>query len=541
MKKLIVILLILISSIAYSQSGVGYLNYTIYNTNNSSYRGTYPNNDASFITLFSASTGTTIYKSGTTTAYNSLFYNQTFFTGVPNGGSYFGIQTTGYFVPKETGTYTFGIDGDDAVDFKLDGVVVTSFYGAHGFQGYHYGSINLVAGRSYAMTVRFQQVGGGWGMQLVWKRPSQSSYNVQSDECYSIQPASISPNLNVQFNLNFNSAITPTLFNANIYNLANNVFTLTSTNTPIAISASDTVVVSNSIDTAKTNGKYKTQYLQLTTSTNLNTLYNNVITVSDVYLAFQEYANQGLLGNQMGSSFTSAIQYINADVNFDGRFDETDCYLLLQHLTGKQSLVTSLPNLIKLYPKAEYDTINHTNWSSHAGTRNFLEFTLDTSKYNYKYNTSVSWLGDVNMSHSTSQTSGIASFSLKSTTISNEIYSSIVTQLIGDSIYATITLNPLQQQVVGTQYHLNYDNTLLKFQRVDFKTSGSPSNFGTDKGNYINFGSLITNGVGSLNSTTIYKIVFIPLSHLTNTLGLISITPIDAVSQNGTQLKIKMN
>ena len=211
MKKLFVTLLLtILSFITYSQSGVGYLNYTIYNTNTSNYRGTYPNNDADFVNLFNTSNGATIYKSGTTTAYNALYYYQTFFTGVPNGAGYFGIQTTGWFVPKETGTYTFGIDGDDAVDFLLDGVVVTSFYGPHGFGGYRYGTINLVAGRAYILKARFQQVGGGWGMYLIWKRPSQSTYNVQSDECYSTQPAT--PTKKGIANFNFNSNITATTF-----------------------------------------------------------------------------------------------------------------------------------------------------------------------------------------------------------------------------------------------------------------------------------------------------------------------------------------
>jgi len=541
MKKLIVLLFILISSIAYSQSGVGYLNYTVYNIVNNQV-GAYANNATNFVTMFDVTKGSSIYATGTSTAAKTLYFvNGWQPSGVPNGGAYTGIKITGYFVPKETGTYSFGIDGDDGVDFSLDGNVVTSFYGPHGFGGYRYGSVNLVAGKVYIFMARYQNWGGGWGLDLVWKRPSQSNWSIQPNEVYSTQPAVV-PSVNVQFNLNFNSTITPTLFNANIYNLANNTFTTTPNNTPTTISTSDTVVVNSSIDTVKVNNKYKTQYLQLTTSTNLNTLYSTIVTVSDVYSAFQEYSNQGLLGDQMGTSFTSAIQYINADVNFDGVFDEADCYLLLQHLTGKQSLVTSLPNLIKLYPKAEYDTINHTNWNLHAGTRNFLEFTPDSANNKNVYNVSVSWLGDVNMSHSTSQTAGIASFSLKPfTTVSNQIYSSIVTQLVGDSVYATITLNPLQQQVVGTQYHLNYDNTVLKFQRIDFKTAGTPSNFGTDKGDYINFGSLITNGMGSLSNTTVYKVVFTPITPITNTLGLITITPIDAVNQNGTQLQIKIN
>jgi len=125
------------------------------------------------------------------------------------------------------------------------------------------------------------------------------------------------------------------------------------------------------------------------------------------------------------------------------------------------------------------------------------------------------------------------------TPISNEINAYIVTELIGDSVYAYITIDPLQQELVGTQFKLNYDNSLLKFSSVSYKTKGSPTNYGTDKGDYINFGSLITDG-GTLDNTTEYKITFRPQTKLSNVLGLISIGFTDAVNKVGTPLKIKI-
>jgi hypothetical protein len=74
---------------------------------------------------------------------------------------------------------------------------------------------------------------------------------------------------------------------------------------------------------------------------------------------------------------------------------------------------------------------------------------------------------------------------------------------------------------------------------VSHKTKGSPTNYGTDKGDYINFGSLITDG-GTLDNTTEYKIIFRPQTKLSNVLGLISIGFTDAVNKAGTPLKIKM-
>jgi hypothetical protein len=125
--------------------------------------------------------------------------------------------------------------------------------------------------------------------------------------------------------------------------------------------------------------------------------------------------------------------------------------------------------------------------------------------------------------------------------ISNQINASIISENVGGKVIVTITLDPLQQQLVGTQFQLNYDNTALEFQKVDFTTKGNPTNFGTDKGTYVNLGSLITDGSTILDKTTEYKITFIPKIGIEGILGLTSISATDAVSKGGTQLKIKLN
>jgi hypothetical protein len=114
-------------------------------------------------------------------------------------------------------------------------------------------------------------------------------------------------------------------------------------------------------------------------------------------------------------------------------------------------------------------------------------------------------------------------------------------ELIGGKVIITISLDPLQQEVVGTQFNLNYDNTALKFEKVDFTTKGNPTNFGTNRGTYITFGSLITDGSTTLDKTTEYKITFTPLVNLNSILGLTSISTTDAVNKDGKQLKIKIN
>jgi hypothetical protein len=292
--------------------------------------------------------------------------------------------------------------------------------------------------------------------------------------------------------------------------------------------------------------------LSYTNQTDLNTLYNSVVTVSDVFIAFKELSNGGIFGNESGNEFTSGIQFMNADVDGNGVFNESDTYKLLQHLTGVQSLTqySVLTYLIKLFGKTEYDAITKSNWNTQFNsTRSLYPFNLNSGTLNNTYNVNVTWVGDVNLSHSARQTvSGVASNSIRSMSLStmsspvpNQINAYLMGENIGGKVVVTISLDPLQQEVVGSQFNLNYDNTALEFQKVDFTTKGNPTNFGVNKGNYITLGSLITDGSTTLDKTTEYKITFIPKIGIQGILGLTSISTTDAVNKNGTQLKIKVN
>jgi hypothetical protein len=295
---------------------------------------------------------------------------------------------------------------------------------------------------------------------------------------------------------------------------------------------------------------YKPHGIELThlNQTELNTLYGSIVGVSDVYLAFKELSDKGILGNQNGMGFTNGIQYLNADVNTDGVFDERDTYKLLQHLTGIQPLpqYSALSYLMKLYNKSDYDAITTSNWNTQFNsTRNLLPFTL--SGLNNSYNVNVTWLGDVNLSHSAQQSVGVVAsnsmrtMSVTTNTVLNEVSSSIVSELINGKLLVTISVDPLQQELVGTQFQLNYDNSILTFDKVEYITKGNPTNFGNNKGDYITLGSLVTDGSTVLDKTTEYKITFTPKITIQNTLGLISISVTDAVNKNGTQLKVKIN
>ena len=297
-------------------------------------------------------------------------------------------------------------------------------------------------------------------------------------------------------------------------------------------------------------GAFKQHKMELNEydSVQLRTLYNSVVTVSDVYLAFKELSNGGIFGNQKGNEFGYGIQYINADVDDNGVFNEADCFKLLQNLTGNQNLVSSytLDNTIKVMPDSIYNLIGKSTWNSFTSYKGkTYSFSLLDDVISYNYDLAVSWKGDVNLSHSaTPPSNNITTMSVRtamSTPISNEINASIVTEVIGDSIYAYITIDPLQQNVVGTQFQLNYDNSVLKFKGIQFTTNGSPTNYASDKGDYINLGSLVSDGSTSLDKMTTYKISFSSNTKLDNILGLISIGTTDAVNQSGKTLNVRVN
>jgi hypothetical protein len=284
--------------------------------------------------------------------------------------------------------------------------------------------------------------------------------------------------------------------------------------------------------------------------TELNTLYNSIVSVTDVYLAFKELSNGGIFGNQSGLEFTNGIQFMNADVDGNGLFNESDTYKLLQHLTGVSPLTqySALTYLMKLYGKSEYDAITKSNWNTQLNsTRSLYPFNLNSGVLNNTYNVNVTWLGDVNLSHSAQQsvssvaTNSMRTMSLSTNSVSNQINAYLMGENVGGKLVVTISVDPLQQELVGTQFNLNYDNTSLKFEKVEFTTKGTPTNFGTDRGSYITLGSLITDGSTTLDKTTEYKITFLPSIGINGILGLTSISTTDAVNKDGKQLKVKVN
>lgn len=348
--------------------------------------------------------------------------------------------------------------------------------------------------------------------------------------------------LSANFTFNFTGAVDKTSFSGKMAYFTNpNIWTNISTAAK-PLSGLGKVDMSADFDTTKTNMGF---IFQSYPTAALTTLTNQIVTVSDVYLAFKELSNKGLSGLG-GYEFTSGIQYMNADVDNNNVFNENDTYQLLQHLTGVRNLTNNCNTLscwMKLLSVTDYNNITKTNWSTFNNTRDTYAPIVPIARtYSYNYDINVFWKGDVNLSHSPAQSAVTGnSVGMMNRTVleSNTINASMVSENVGGKVVVTITLDPLQQSVVGTQFQLNYDNTSLNFEKVECNSKST--NFGRDMGTYVNIGSIIMDGLTTLDKTTEYKITFIPLVGIQGTLGLTSISVTDAVNKNGTQLKINMN
>jgi hypothetical protein len=157
------------------------------NGNTSQYQN-YPSTRSEMNRLFSTAwSATTLWWQGSMSANSSLnFYNYITLTNagasVPNNGDYYATEVTFTFVPLESGTYSFGIASDDGSDLSINGTSVIEYYGGKGVGPFKYGTYSMIAGTQYTVVARMQEYGGGDGLVLVWRRPSQSSWSLQLDE-----------------------------------------------------------------------------------------------------------------------------------------------------------------------------------------------------------------------------------------------------------------------------------------------------------------------------------------------------------------------
>jgi len=286
--------------------------------------------------------------------------------------------------------------------------------------------------------------------------------------------------------------------------------------------------------------------------------YDEIVTISDVALAFAELNNGGIGGNEVGNEFNYGVQFMNADVNQDGTFNSDDTYQMLLHVIEGTSYLTDPEAMVyasKFYPKAQYDTITNENYPQIVnGTTLMTELdNKDNTTLQFDFETAITWRGDVNLSHSTEpDVSGadpaaaqqakefIPSYAKATNKEERQISTTLVTELVDGKVVVTITMEPGTQKVIGAQYKLGFDSNRLVFDDINFKTNNTSTNFSNLKGNNINIGSLVQIQNQFLDSSTKYTLTFTPTVQLQNTLGLVILSTTDAVNARGEQLKMNI-
>lgn len=134
-----------------------------------------PGNRTAMDNLFSANHP--VCGTGSVSRINTIGQDNNPFAGI-NGCTHDNYHTliTGTMRVPVTGTYSFGVNGDDAVDFYVGSTRVAYWYNGHGANanqpGGTTGTIALTAGTDYTIRFRHEEGGGGDSWQLYYQPPN---------------------------------------------------------------------------------------------------------------------------------------------------------------------------------------------------------------------------------------------------------------------------------------------------------------------------------------------------------------------------------
>jgi hypothetical protein len=143
------------------------------------------------------------------------------------------------------------------------------------------------------------------------------------------------------------------------------------------------------------------------------------------------------------------------------------------------------------------------------------------------------------MSHSVQQTNSQPTY-VENRILQNEPKLSVISELDGNKVILYIDFNSNKNNVSGVQLIINYDNTRLNFDKVEYETGKNSTNFINDRGSYVSVGSIITDGVNSFDDTMGYKVIFNTKQNVKNVLGLINIQNTDVVGKDGKKIKVRI-
>ena len=261
---------------------------------------------------------------------------------------------------------------------------------------------------------------------------------------------------------------------------------------------------------------------------------DNVVTVSDLALVFQEAIGAGDNPNGNSTTFDYHIQTFMANVYhdqaFDGKVDFKDSYEILAYLQGVTSGNT---NYVSKKGAAVHSGGNKSTFGTIDENGSYfpgIDATFKPTDSNKTFEFVHVLIGDVNFSHSyqpentndfkiSSMMIGNSS-TLKTTSFNEARYQAeeanidLVSQIVDGKVVFTI-----ESQVagmIGTQFNITYDNTRIELEDVIFDTGNEMTNFANHRleEGKVNIGSFDQSFEQTVKQGTPYKLVFKPLVDL---------------------------
>ena len=295
-------------------------------------------------------------------------------------------------------------------------------------------------------------------------------------------------------------------------------------------------------------------YLEIDVDNNAEWL-DEVLTVTDVYLIFQQAIaaiSGGGPGNGSTNSFDYPIQYLLGELNNSGNIDFDDSYQALGHVQGVENLsewFTNLANGSKdVWGRVEQLGVSTDDY--YFGQKFIFKPTDDVKTFNFGH----ALIGDVDFSHGYTPTAEGSEYQAAQQSQAQQRYSmtfnamqtpieaniDLTSELIDGKVHFSIDLQ--EEGVVGTQFNVKYDNSILTLENVIFDTGNEMTNFANHKEELakVNIGSLDQEGEITIKTGVAYKLIFTANEQLNNTSGLITFKLTEGIKADGTKVNFNI-
>ena len=278
---------------------------------------------------------------------------------------------------------------------------------------------------------------------------------------------------------------------------------------------------------------------------------NNIITVADAYKAFLGVSSVGLNGTTKYFTYPTLERAIGHVTIADSVFDNNDAYYSFAYVMGID--VSSKTRL----PSSNATAIGFLSGKLSAWASGILtDHTVTITSANQTDDFAYAYSGDLDYSNSTDpslipgavagQTTS-SDMVIKSNSITTMGYTAPTLQNVTMSLSSSIdaatgnvilTTNLPVDSLAGIEVILQYDNTKLTLNNVIFDAGSTITNFSTNSGNRITFGSIDQMTTARIKKGTPYKLVFTPATPLSSTAGLFFTVLADAVDGNGKKINL---